>query len=451
MKKFFALIAVAAMAFAAQAAEVTVANGSTSGAYAPIYGYNFDLEQHNQMQYPASELIDLAAGSQITAMKFYTGTPELVNALGGEVKVALGNMEVIRPWTLDAWGSVTGDLLDVEVTTVAASVTPSADDDGVWAITFDVPFTYTGGALLIDIETVATGDWKNTEFYGSEMGAYLAMSSYGYAGSKKGQDLLPKVTFTYEAGGEEPGITTLAQANVLEDDAEFTFGGDAVVTVCKDGYVFLRDESGYGMIAGVNATFENGQVLSEGWTATKTTIVEPWVKYTNAANLTASGVSNSALAAAQKLTEAPDETMLNAYVYIENALPSSGGMPMLPQHYFTLPDNSKLYVTDYLWASSWDANGNYNVYGVLCKEGGKVKIDIIGFEPYEEPQPQGLRGDVNNDGSVSIADVTALIDYLLYHDASVINIDNADCNLDEGISIADVTALIDYLLYKTWD
>ena len=61
-----------------------------------------------------------------------------------------------------------------------------------------------------------------------------------------------------------------------------------------------------------------------------------------------------------------------------------------------------------------------------------------------------LRGDVNEDGSVNIADVTALIDYLLSGDTTGINLDNADCNQDEGVNIADVTALIDYLLSGTW-
>jgi hypothetical protein len=60
-------------------------------------------------------------------------------------------------------------------------------------------------------------------------------------------------------------------------------------------------------------------------------------------------------------------------------------------------------------------------------------------------------GDVNGDNHVSIADVTALIDYLLSHDASSINIDAADCNHDNSVSIADVTKLIDYLLNGTWD
>ena len=65
-------------------------------------------------------------------------------------------------------------------------------------------------------------------------------------------------------------------------------------------------------------------------------------------------------------------------------------------------------------------------------------------------KPSGTRGDVNGDGSVSIADVTALIDYLLSGSASGINVSAADCNQSGDVSIADVTALIDYLLSGHW-
>lgn len=56
-----------------------------------------------------------------------------------------------------------------------------------------------------------------------------------------------------------------------------------------------------------------------------------------------------------------------------------------------------------------------------------------------------LRGDVNDDGRVSIIDVTTLIDYLLGGENSI-NAANADANLDTNISIGDVTAIIDMLL-----
>ena len=64
--------------------------------------------------------------------------------------------------------------------------------------------------------------------------------------------------------------------------------------------------------------------------------------------------------------------------------------------------------------------------------------------------PTIIRGDVNDNGDVTIADVTALIDYLLSGNASGINLDNANCNLDGDVTIADVTALIDYLLSGNW-
>ena len=61
-----------------------------------------------------------------------------------------------------------------------------------------------------------------------------------------------------------------------------------------------------------------------------------------------------------------------------------------------------------------------------------------------------LRGDVNQDGSVTIADVTALIDYLLTGNASAISPENADSNKDGSVGIADVTVLIDRLLTGNW-
>ena len=64
--------------------------------------------------------------------------------------------------------------------------------------------------------------------------------------------------------------------------------------------------------------------------------------------------------------------------------------------------------------------------------------------------PAFIRGDVNGDNTVSIADVTALINYLLSGDTTGISVEAANCNQDENVSIADVTTLINYLLSGTW-
>lgn len=53
---------------------------------------------------------------------------------------------------------------------------------------------------------------------------------------------------------------------------------------------------------------------------------------------------------------------------------------------------------------------------------------------------------MNGDGTISITDVTSLIDYLLNDGGSAVDPSAADVNGDHTVSITDVTALIDLLL-----
>ena len=249
-------------------------------------------------------------------------------------------------------------------------------------------------------------------------------------------------TATYYKVAPEGGVETLAAANALEDNSEFTFNGDAVVTVCWKGSVYLRDASGYGQIANVEDTFENGQVLNQGWNATKTSD-DGWVKYIDAANLSASDQTDPELAAAQKLTGAVDESMLNAYVYVENVHKGFTPIRSIP-----LPDGTTIALTG---TGNQPATGDYNIYGIIWKVNGALVFEPVAWQKYVEPEPEFLRGDVNDDGNVKINDVTALINYLLSGDATGINLKAADCNQDGGVKIGDVSALINYLLNGTWD
>ena len=112
--------------------------------------------------------------------------------------------------------------------------------------------------------------------------------------------------------------------------------------------------------------------------------------------------------------------------------------------------------TDYVYTGEEDfISLTWDAYHAILIPAGEYKmtIDLENMKLYIEdltPAPQGLRGDVNNSGDVTIGDVSALIDYLLTKDATGINLGNADCNLDEGVTIGDVSALIDYLLTKAW-
>ena len=431
MKKFLTLIAVAAMAFAAQADILTVAEGTDEAQYAPFYGFQMDaLGSISQVIYPADMLADMNGGT-ITELKFYP--TEAFGALGsGNLQISLKEVEQDRytSTTLVTDATVVGNAYPVQ-------------GNAEWVIVFDQPFEYHGGNLMVETELIQVGSFKATKFFGQSFSYAVGLAQYKYTWGTEyyyeAEQVLPKATFTYEGGGsQDEGITLLSQANALEDAAEFTFNGDAVVTVCWKGSVYLRDDSGYGQIAGFDGTFENGVVLSQGWNATKTSD-NGWVKYTDATDVSASGETNAELAAAQKLTGGLEESMLNAYVYAENV--SKGFMPI--RSFKVNGETITLTGT-----GNQPATGNYNIYGVIWKVGDALQFEPVEWEVYVEPQ--GLRGDVNMDNMVDIKDVTALIDYLLSGDPTGISLENADCNLQDGPTIADVTALIDNLLNGNW-
>jgi hypothetical protein len=90
------------------------------------------------------------------------------------------------------------------------------------------------------------------------------------------------------------------------------------------------------------------------------------------------------------------------------------------------------------------ANGATGIYtDMYVNQANKRKLG-------EFDEPTFTRGDVNGDTKVNIDDVTALINYLLSHNATGVDLQAADCDLDQNINIADVTTLISYLLSHNW-
>jgi hypothetical protein len=59
----------------------------------------------------------------------------------------------------------------------------------------------------------------------------------------------------------------------------------------------------------------------------------------------------------------------------------------------------------------------------------------------------GISGDVNGDGKVTVADITALADYILDNSTSI-DKNVADVNGDGEITVSDITAIADIILQK---
>ena len=96
-----------------------------------------------------------------------------------------------------------------------------------------------------------------------------------------------------------------------------------------------------------------------------------------------------------------------------------------------------------------------SIFDGVDKEACKLTVPIGTLAKYKNTMPWKLffnivqidgtiPGDVNGDGNVTAADITALYDYLLNNDAT--NIVNGDQNGDGNITAADVTRVYDVML-----
>ena len=97
-----------------------------------------------------------------------------------------------------------------------------------------------------------------------------------------------------------------------------------------------------------------------------------------------------------------------------------------------------------------DAEGDYTVRLKNTQLTNSDFVDLLAPEVSANVKACML-GDINGDGNVTVGDVTDLIDYLLFGNASDINLSSADCNHDNKVNISDVTDLIDYLLMGSWN
>ena len=70
------------------------------------------------------------------------------------------------------------------------------------------------------------------------------------------------------------------------------------------------------------------------------------------------------------------------------------------------------------------------------------------FPPFKDPS-QVIMGDANGDGVVDVADVVAIVNYILEKPAENFNIKAADVNGDEVIDAADVVGVVNIILDKS--
>lgn len=184
---------------------IVVANGTTTNTYLPVYGYMMDVNQHNQLIYPASHISSLS-GVLILKMSF-NGNPTVTNNWGGATAV-------ISLATTPDSNFVNPDFDTTALTQVYSG--PISVVNGIMTIQFTIPFLYQGGNLLVDIVTTTNGDYETMTFFGvASNNAGLNLLEYDTYPTMV--SFLPRNTIEYVIG--TPIVLTHPASNVLEQSA----------------------------------------------------------------------------------------------------------------------------------------------------------------------------------------------------------------------------------------
>lgn len=120
------------------------------------------------------------------------------------------------------------------------------------------------------------------------------------------------------------------------------------------------------------------------------------------------------------------------------------GCPLLKGVYSYIAEPSAITMGNDVF--SWD--GNYAERTLYVPKGTveDYKADERWSAFFGNVMKMNKKGDIDGDDSISITDVTALIDALLINDTNVIELPAADLNEDGEVTISDLSALIDMLL-----
>ena len=197
---------------------VTVANGTATSQYFPLYGEYMDGDNHSQTIYPASQLTSLV-GQTIQSMKYYVseGSSSVVSEYDGQT-YGWEHIPVTVKLMTTTTSSVSSAFVETSNATTVYNGTLTANVADGMTITFDHPFVYTGGNLVVEFTTVSdNGEYSYSpcNFQGTNVGSSRLVFDNNYAGTgdeTQTATFRPKVTFCF---GSEACPAPVADTVVL--------------------------------------------------------------------------------------------------------------------------------------------------------------------------------------------------------------------------------------------
>ena len=195
--------------------ELTVADGTNSSDYVPVYGNWADAYLKCEFVIPAAELADMS-GSSVSAMKFYLKSVASAKWTG-TFQVFLKEVD--------------NTIMSAFLGTDGATVVYEGQLDGTsseMTVTFSENYTYNGGNLLVGVYQTEKGNYKSATFYGVGQSYNSAVNGYNSTSlsgiSATGRAFIPKTTFTYETAADGPALTVKDGNTKLSSPYSYNFG-----------------------------------------------------------------------------------------------------------------------------------------------------------------------------------------------------------------------------------
>ena len=216
MKKLLQMIALVAMLAAPWAVgaqnTLTVADGTETNSYVPVYGSWMDEANRSQVIYPASEIAAATTtvgmtGGSITGLTYYIQS----TATSAWTATMYIRIKEVNDVTLTSF---------VDMTDASLVYTGTLDGtSNTMTVTFDSAYTYQGGNLLIEVRSLVGGNYAGAYFYGvTSTGSSL--HTYG-SNSATQYNFIPKTTFTFTGGTAVtcPAISSYSVSNIDSSSA----------------------------------------------------------------------------------------------------------------------------------------------------------------------------------------------------------------------------------------
>lgn len=166
------------------------------------------------------------------------------------------------------------------------------------------------------------------------------------------------------------GVGTIADAYALAQGSEFIFTGNAVVTYQNGRYVWIRDNSGSGLIyrkSGETSALDNGDILDANWSATNTTYSSSIPQFSNPTGVATSS-NGGAVAPFDRTSTGITAANVNEYVsfsHVTLSWDTSVG------YCYVTYGNNRVYFRDNFY--------NYVSTGLTVSSGNTYDIEGIAY------------------------------------------------------------------------